>query len=491
MSEAGDDGRAAGPPTPRRIVLLLAGPLLCALLLALPVPTALSSEAWRLCALTAWMVLWWMTEAAPAPVTALLPIPLMPLFSVLPQDAVAANYGDPLIFLFLGGFLLAAAMQRWGLHRRIALSIVSRIGTGPSGIVAGFMLATAALSMWMSNTATAVMMLAVGLSVVEFVTAHHVDAVAVRRFGVALMLGIAYSASIGGIATLIGTPPNMLMAAYLQDQHGLRLDFARWMLLGVPLMLCLLPAAWVLLCRMLFPLHGMVLEGAHERIREELASLGRMSRGERIVLTVFVLTATLWITRTFIVDATGIALSDTTIAIAGATLLFLLPVSLARGEFVLDWRAAKTVPWGVLLLFGGGLALADAFQATGLAVAIGKAVGSLGEHSFALVLLATITAIVFLTELTSNVATTASCLPVLGAVAVGLGHGAEELVIPATLAASMAFMLPVATPPNALVFAWEGLTIRDMMKAGLWLNFAAIALIYLAMRVLAPMVLGP
>lgn len=472
----------------KRLFALAAGPVLMLILLVLPTPEGLSPEAWKLVALAAWMVVWWMFEAAPVPVTALLPIPIMPLLGIAEQSDVASSYGHPLIFLFLGGFLIAAAMQRWGLHRRIALRIVSVVGTSPGGIIAGFMLATAFLSMWISNTATTVMMFAVGISVVEFIAGRTEDAALTRRFGVALMLGIAYSASIGGVGTLIGTPPNTLLASFLSDNHGIQIDFGTWMLLGVPLVIVMLPLTWLLLCKVIFPTRGLTLGGADEIIGQELQALGTMSKGERIVLVVFTITALLWITRQWLVGLTGLNISDTSIALIAATLLFALPASVEKGYFTVEWDAAKKVPWGVLLLFGGGLALAGAFKSTGLAEAIGNAVGGLQGLDFALIVLVTITAIIFLTELTSNTATTATFLPILGAVAVGLGASPMTLAIPAALAASMAFMMPVATPPNAIVFSYEGMHIQDMMKAGIWLNLLSIGLIYGAMLYLAPRV---
>nr|WP_245725967.1 DASS family sodium-coupled anion symporter [Marinobacter mobilis] len=464
------------------------GPVLMFVVLVLPAPEALSPEAWRLVALAAWMVIWWMTEAVPVPVTALLPITLMPMLGIADQKAVGASYGNPLVFLFLGGFLIAAAMQRWGLHRRIALRIVKVVGTSPSGIIAGFMLATAFLSMWISNTATTVMMYAVAMSIVEFVSSRTSDRVMARRFGIALLLGVAYSASIGGVGTLIGTPPNTLLASFLSDSYGIRIDFGTWMLVGIPLVAIMLPLTWLLLCRLVFPVKGLDLGGAGKLIDQELSELGPMSRGEKIVMVVFLCTAGLWIFRSLLVQFTGLAVSDTSIALLAATILFVLPASVEKGQFTVEWSAAKMVPWGVLLLFGGGLALAGAFKSTGLAEAIGQGVGGLSGVSIGWIILATIAAIIFLTEITSNTATTATFLPILGAVAVGLGQSPLMLAIPVALSASMAFMMPVATPPNAIVFSYEDLQIADMMKAGIWLNLLTVALVYLAMWSLVPLV---
>lgn len=472
----------------RHIFALFLGPALMLSLLALPAPDLLQPAAWRLVALASWMVVWWMTEAAPVAVTALLPIPMMPLLDIASQEVVAAHYGNPLIFLFLGGFLIAAAMQRWGLHRRIALSIVKFVGASATGIIAGFMLATAFLSMWISNTATTVMMYAVGISIIEFVSDRIDDAEQTRTFGVALMLGIAYSASIGGVGTLIGTPPNTLLASFLSDSYDITIDFGTWMLLGIPLVIVMLPITWLLLCKIIFPVGNIKLDGAAALIEREVDELGAMSMGEKIVLVVFASTAILWVTRQWLVALTGLPVTDTTIALLAATLLFVLPASIEKGQFTVEWDASKNVPWGVLLLFGGGLALAGAFKDTGLADAIGHLVAALPVVDLSILVLVTAAVIILLTEITSNTATTATFLPILGAVAVGVGASPMTLAIPAALAASMAFMMPVATPPNAIVFSYEGLHIADMMKAGLWLNLVTIGLVYVAMLVLAPLV---
>lgn len=477
------------PLSTRHLIVLVAGPALTAVLLMLPAPEGMTPEAWRLVALASWMIIWWIGEAVPIPATALLPIPLMPLLGIAPIAPVSANYGHPLIFLFLGGFLLAAAMQRWGLHRRIALNIVLVVGTGAGGIIAGFMVATAFLSMWISNTAATIMMFAVGLSVIEFVAQKTPDRAMVRNFGVALMLGIAYAASIGGVGTLIGSPPNALLASYLQTTHNITIDFFTWMQMGIPVVLVMLPAAWLLLTRVIFPVRNLRIGDAGEVIRSELAGLGTMSGGERAVAVVFVSAALGWILREPLADWSGLPITDTTVALVAALLLFAWPVSRKPGRFVLDWESARGIPWGVLLLFGGGLALAHAFKETGLAEWIGLQVSGLDVSTWVLVFLV-IAAIVYLTEITSNTASTATFLPILGAVAVGLELDPRLLVVPVALGASMAFMMPVATPPNAIVFSWDGLRLGDMVRAGFWLNIMAIAVIFGAMVWLAPMVFG-
>jgi sodium-dependent dicarboxylate transporter 2/3/5 len=434
-------------------------------------------------------VIWWLTEAVPIPATALLPLVLMPLLGVQEIKPTAANFAHPLIFLFLGGFLLAAAMQRAGLHRRVALHIVTAVGTTPSRIVLGFMLATAFLSMWISNTATTIMMFAVGLSVIDLISERTGDRRMVKNFGVALMLAIAYSASIGGVGTLIGTPPNALLASFLQSNYGIEVSFAGWMLLGVPIVLVMLPLTWLMLTRVLFPARDIAIDDPKGVVEKQLIELGAMSRAERLVGIVFLGAATAWILRTQLVDLTGLPIDDSMIAMMAALLLFAIPVSRRRGEFALDWSVARNLPWGILLLFGGGLALAGGFSASGLAEWIGNAVAGLDVSTLALVLIVTI-AIVYLTEITSNTASTATFLPILGAVAVGLSLAPSVLTVPVALGASMAFMMPVATPPNAIVFAYEEMTLADMVRAGMALNVIAIGVAFGLFWLIGPAVFG-
>lgn len=474
----------------RRLFFLLLGPTITFVLMSMQPPGQLSPEAWTLLGLMLWMILWWMTEAAPVPVTALLPIPMMPLLNIASQKEVTANYGHPLIFLFLGGFLIAAAMQRWGLHKRIALNIVNLLGGTAPRVIAGFMLSTAFLSMWISNTATTVMMFAVAISIIEMISEKATDPAKARTFSIALLLGIAYSASIGGVGTLIGTPPNTLLASFLMDSYEITIDFSTWMLMGFPLVVIMLPITWLLLCKWLYPIKNELLFEDQNFFKNEIKKLGVMSPGEKIVLVMFVLTALSWLTRKWLVSWTGLTISDTTIAMISAILMFVIPASIQRGRFTIEWESTKNIPWGVLFLFGGGLALAGAFRSTGLASAIGDWVSDMGAIEASLYILITTAAIIFLTEVTSNTATTATFLPILGATAIGLGLDPMVMCIPAALAASMAFMMPVATPPNAIVFSYEHLRIADMMRAGLLLNILTIILIYAAMIMLAPVVFG-
>lgn len=480
----------AATPSSRRsartAIALLAGPLLALLVLLLPPPQDMPQEAWRLVALAVWMVVWWLSEAVDIAVTALLPIILMPLLGIAPIREVTENYGHPLIFLFLGGFLLAIAMQNVGLHRRVALAIVAKVGSSPARIVLGFMLATAFLSMWISNTASTIMMYAVGLSVIDFVAGHTEDRGKARTFGIALMLGIAYSASIGGVGTLIGTPPNALLASFLASEYQITVDFFTWMLFGVPLVLVMLPLTWLLLTRLLYPAGAIDVGDPSRVVRSELQALGSPSAHEIWVGLVFILAALGWILRDPISALTGLPLTDTTVAMTAAILLFAVPI---KGRRALTWESAKSLPWRILILFGGGLALAGGFGSTGLAAWIGAQVASVEIETWLLILLV-IGLIVYLTEITSNTASTATFLPVLAAVAVGLDLDPRILTIPVALGASMAFMMPVATPPNAIVFSYEDLGLKDMVRAGFLLNLLAIALCFLTVQFLLRPILG-
>ena len=486
------------------------------------------------------MTVLWVTEALPIPATALLPLVLFPLltgnaprssapggwltdwglapwgvettrgtflasgefrFSSLPDYGDRINmveaakpYADPIIFLFMGGFMIALAMERWGLHRRIALRIMLLVGTKPSSLVAGFMIASALLSMWVSNTATVVMMLPIALSVIALVRrelAATGQSIPTGRggqfnFAVCLLLGTAYAASIGGVGTLIGSPPNALMAGYLRSQN-VDISFAKWMLIGVPFVVAFIPLAWATLTRYAFPIRIKEIPGGRALIRRELEAQGRVSFAESVVLIVFVLTAGLWITRPWLEKiAVGdsnwmpfVGLNDSVIAIAAALVLFAVPINLKRGVFLLTWEQAARLPWGTLILFGGGLSLASAVQSSGLANYIGFSLQALRWMDTAALVLCVIVLLVFLTELTSNTATIATFLPILAAVAIGTGRFPPVLIVPATISVSLAFMMPVATPPNAIVFASGEVTIAQMCRAGFVLNLIGIVLVFL------------
>ena len=430
-----------------------------------------------------WMAAWWLTEAIDIAATALLPMVLFPLAGIASIEKTTAPYASSVIFLFLGSFVVALSMQRWGLDRRIALHILRLVGTRPAHMIGGFMIATAALSAFVSNTATAAMMLPIAASVVA--VAHRrtgaEETPRQKNFPPALMLAIAYSASIGGLATIVGTPPNLFLVGFLRKSRGLEVSFASWLEIGLPLAAVLLPVTWWLLTQRLYPVERRPVPGAAEALREALAALGPMSRGERATLVVFAAAATAWIVRPLLsawtlFGARPLAgLSDTGVAVIAALALFLIRVDPERPEeHAMDWATAEKLPWGVLILFGGGLSLAAAIQSHGVAEFLGAQAHALASWpELAIVMLVTTTTI-FLTELTSNTATAAALVPILAAVAPGLGVPELHLVIPATLAASCAFMLPVATPPNAIVFGSGRVTQRQMARAGFWLNLIAI-----------------
>nr|WP_245857112.1 DASS family sodium-coupled anion symporter [Actinoalloteichus hoggarensis] len=473
-----------------------AGPVvfLAALLL---LPDTLAPEGKATAAIALLMAIWWMTEAIPIPATALLPLVLFPVLDVAPLADVAPPYANDIIFLFMGGFMLALAMQRWNLHKRIALRTVLAVGTSPRMLVAGFMVATGFVSMWVSNTATAVMMLPIGLSVLGLVKQLG-DGKGDPNFGSALMLGIAYAASIGSLGTIIGTPPNTLLVGYLADNHDINIGFGQWMLFGVPIAVVFLLLTWLVLTRFVYPPRMKELPGGRELIQEQLAKLGPLSRGEKLTLLVFVLAAVSWISVPLLADVEAIAtalpflanVSDGVIAMVVAVLLFLLPVEPRKGVNVLDWETAKELPWGVLLLFGGGLSLSGQFTTTGLSTWIGERVTALGVLPLVVLIALVAVLVLFLTELTSNTATAATFLPILGGVALGLGLDPMLLAIPVALAATCAFMLPVATPPNAIAYGSGYVTINQMVRAGVWLNLIAVALITIAMYALAGLVFG-
>jgi sodium-dependent dicarboxylate transporter 2/3/5 len=454
------------------ILALIIGPAMLALTLLLPAPTGMNAEAWLALGAALWMAIWWATEAVPIPATALLPLILVPVLGIAEVGDLAGAYANGIIFLFLGGFLLGLAMQRWALHRRIALNILLAVGQQPNRQIAGFIIATAFLSMWVSNTATSIMMLPIGVSVVSFLPDGN-DGER-RRFAVALLLAIAYSASIGGIATLIGTPPNAMLAAYLKESHGISIGFGQWMMIGLPVALGMLVFTWWWLCRKGFA--GLETSGSRDLLRTELQMLGPLCGGEARVLLIFVATAAAWIFRPLLNDYLP-GVTDTVIAMTAGILLFTVRSGGADSQALLDWQSAEKLPWGVLLLFGGGLALATMIKSSGLAEWLAQNFSMLNAWPLFAMVLVIVTVIIFLTEITSNTATTATFLPLLGALAVAQSVSPMLFVIPAAIAASCAFMMPVATPPNAVVFGSGEVGIKDMMQAGLLLNLFGIALI--------------
>lgn len=462
-----------GAGAPRKFIAIAVGVALLAVTIVVPPPAGLKPEAWLVAGVALLMATWWITEAVPIPATALLPLVLFPLLGVVPIRNAAAPYADPIIFLFLGGFIIGAGMQRWKLHERIGLGVVARVGghagVSPARLCGGFLLATAFLSMWISNSATAIIMLPVAMSVLSLLDRKGSIEPEIRhRLGLSLMLSVAYGASIGGLATLIGTPPNALLAAYLAREHQIVVGFARWMIIGVPIAIVLLLLAWLVLIRM-FPMPATLAGEAAHSIDGELQRLGAMQAPEFRVALVFGLTAAAWIMRPLFAGLVP-GLDDTMIALIGALLLFLLPAGDGHGSRLLDWSGLKSLPFDVLILFGGGLSLAAAISSSGLAEWIGQTLGGLSAWPVLLLIAVVTVAMLFLTELTSNIASAATFIPIGGAIAVGIGLDPAMLALPLALAASCAFMLPVATPPNAIVFSSGQITIGDMARVGIWMN---------------------
>ena len=440
-----------------------------------------------------WMAVWWMTEAIPIYITSLLPLAVLPLFGAFTIRQTAAPYAHELIYLFMGGFLIALSMERWGLHRRFAFGALRLVGTNPHRVVFGFMAATAFMSMWVSNTATTIMMLPIALSVIDLVlrrvggkTIGETESFsegAGHNFALCLLLGIAYAASIGGIGTLIGTPPNLFLASYIETHLGREISFVRWMGIGLPLVIVFIPIVWFLVTRVLYPIRIGDIEGGRALITDGYRKLGPMKRGEWTTLVVFIVAATSWILRPLLtkIVIAGVhplaGLTDPGIAMIAALSLFVIPVDAKKRVFAMDWETAVKLPWGILVLFGGGLSLAAAISANGVGDFIGNQVAALGVLPGVVLVLVVTAMMIFLTELTSNTATTATLVPILAAIAPGLGLSPYVLIVPAAVAASCAFMLPVATPPNAIVFGSGYVRIAQMARAGLWLNFLGILLV--------------
>lgn len=461
-------------------------------MLLMPVPENLSVAGWRTAAVALLMAVWWITEVIPIPATAMVPLVLFPLLGIADIGETANPYANPMIFLFMGGFILAIAMQEWDLHRRVALNIIHVIGSKPRSIVAGFMISTALMSMWVSNTAATMMMLPIALSVIELTkteNASEADIARYRSFAVTLMLAIAYSASVGGLATVIGTPTNALLIGFVQESYGIEISFAQWMLVGLPIVILGLPVIFYTLASWVYPIRFEALPGGREYLESQLKGLGRINRPEVMVAVIFSMVALLWMTRPLIGSWIP-GISDAGIAIFGALLLFLIPVSIRKGQFLLTWKAAQKLPWGVLILFGGGLTLAGAIHRTGLAEWIGGYFSALGGLPVILIILIVAMVIIMFTELASNSATAAAFLPIMGSVAMGMGENPLILAVPVAVVASCAFMLPVATPPNAIVYGSGMMTIPQMARAGLVLNVLFAMLITLLTYYLFTWILG-
>jgi sodium-dependent dicarboxylate transporter 2/3/5 len=451
----------------------------------------LNPAAQAVLATTAWVAVWWITEAMPMAATALLPVVLFPITGGLDLDTTTTTYFSPIVVLFLGGFVIAIAIERWNLHQRIAMNIIKIIGTNSQRIILGFMVATAFLSMWISNTATTLMMLPIGLAIAKKISEmqQNTSEKEIRKFRKALMLGIAYAASVGGMATLIGTPTNAIFAGIVNEIFGVEITFVQWFSFGLPLSIILLLLAWLYLTKVAFTLSSMEAKGAKQEIGDHLKSFGKMSYEEKMVALVFGITAASWILRSFVLVNIIPNINDTVIAIFGALSLFLIPAS-EKGTMLMDWKSAEKLPWGILILFGGGLTIAAGFTNSGLAEWVGGRLSVMQNFHYALILLVVILMVNFFTEITSNVATASVMLPILASLASSIGVHPYGLMAGASIAASCAFMLPVATPPNAIAYASGFLEIDDMVKNGIWMNLISSLLLFLFIYFLMPPIWG-
>lgn len=461
------------------------GPLLFSLIYIFFPSDTISPNAYKVLALAAWMVSWWITEAVPIPITALLPLIFLPTLEVLSLDEATMQYANPSIFLFMGGFMIAIALEKHKLHERIALNLIRITGTSGNGIILGFTLATAFLSMWISNTATALMMLPIAASVVELIRRRDSPAgthisIEEKYFALGLMLSIGYAASIGGMATLIGTPPNVVFISYVRQFYNQEISFLQWMIVGIPVSALTLACTYIIITRILFPNRLTKIEGSNELIKNNLQALGKMGKPEKLVLLVFCLTSFFWIFQQLLNSVLQQKIfNDTNIAMAGGVLMFLVPVNLTNKVFLLDWEDMKRLPWGILILFGGGICLAKGMEASRIIKSLGDMIAAQYHLEFWQLVLMLITITIVLTEFMSNVALVTIFIPVVFAVSNGLGYNPILLAMPVTFAASCAFMFPISTPPNAIVFASGYIKMRDMMRAGILLNFMAILIIWL------------
>ncbi|QOD59549.1 DASS family sodium-coupled anion symporter [Polaribacter haliotis] len=472
---------------PSQKIGLLLGPFLFFLIQFLPI-TLVSEKADAVIAVAIWMVIWWITETVNIAVTALLPLILFPLLKIMSIADVGANYGSPIIFLFFGGFILALALEKVNLHKRIALNIVKYTGTTPNKVVLGFMLATAFMSMWISNTASTVVMLPIAISVIRLLIKDE-DGFTKgdKNFALSIMLGIAFGANAGGIATVIGTPPNSILIGLLENQYNIQISFLTWMSFGLPFSIIMIVAVYFVLVKWMFPCKDILFTASGNIIEDEIKKLGKISKEEKRVLTVFAITVSLWITRTIINSIfPELKLSDTIISLIGAVSLFAIPMNFKKGNFILEWKDTSKLAWGILILFGGGLALAKGMDSSGLVDLITETI-SAGNFPVLLTVSLLILLMLFMTEIMSNVALVAVLAPVVAGIAIGLNIPILNLLIPVTMASSCAFMLPMATPPNAIVFASGYVKVNQMVRAGIFLNLIAVGLLILYYQFIIPL----
>lgn len=471
----------------KKIGLLLA-PILFFIVISLPFHmVSVTGDA--VIAVAIWMVIWWITEAVHIAVTALLPLVLFPLLGVMNAPDVGANYGSPIIFLFFGGFVLALALEKVNLHKRIALTIIKMTGTTPNKVILGFMIATAFMSMWISNTASTVVMLPIAISVIKLLIDDE-DGFTKgdRNFALSVMLGIAFSANAGGIATVIGTPPNSVLIGLLENEYNMEISFVKWMTMGLPFSIIMVTLCYLVLVKLMFPCNDIRFTTSSHVISVELQKLGKISKEEKRVLIIFAITVTLWITRTLINNLfPGLKLSDTIISLIGALSLFVIPLNLKKGTFILQWNDTSKLAWGILILFGGGLALAKGMASSGLVDVITQTIQD-GNFPITLTVALLIVLMLFMTELMSNVALVAVLAPVVAGIAIGLNIPILNVLIPVTMASSCAFMLPMATPPNAIVFASGYVKVNQMVRAGVLLNILAVGLLILYYLFVIPVI---
>ena len=457
----------------------------------LPPPETMPLSAWHTAIAAILMAIWWCTEAVHVSVTAIVPLAIFPLLGIGDIKTVAAPYANPIIYLFMGGFVIALAVEKWDLHKRIALTILTSVGKSGPAIVGGFMLASAIISMWVMNTSTTLMLLPIGVSVVKIVSesADELNDTQKHNFQLAVLLGIAYSATIGGMATIVGTAPNAFFVGFMKESGFTEIGFGQFMLVGFPLTLVMLPLAWFAITHIVFPIKFSTSDATRNHLYKLRADLGLMSIAEKRVSVVFASAAFLWMTRPLLnMLSIFSGLSDAGIAMIAATILFLIPSANKNDPYLMKWETMSKLPWGLLILFGGGLSLASAVTQTGLADWIGESLVVLGGAGTIVLVIVITTLIAFLTELTSNTATTGTFLPVVAALAIGINVDPLIFALPATLAASCAFMLPVATPPNGIVYGSGYIRIPEMVKAGFVLNIIGIVVLSILALIVAPIV---
>jgi solute carrier family 13 (sodium-dependent dicarboxylate transporter), member 2/3/5 len=471
----------------KKICPLLLGPLVFLSLLSIEPPQLFNQNQWYLLCILCWMIIWWATEAVALAVTALMPIVLFPSFSLLTEEQVSINYSKPIVFLFMGGFFIAKAIEKCGLHHRLALNILKHSCSSLKTLFLGVMLSTAIMSMFISNTATTIMMFTIVISIIDFIKKNSpTNKDDIEKIGANLMLAVAYSASIGGVGTLIGTPPNLFLANYLQDRHNIKIGMLEWMKYGLPFVIFMLPSSWLWLTRTIKKQDTKLITNLKNKITSDINNLGRLNRKQIFVSLIFTLAVVLWFSKIYINNSKilGFNLSDTTVAIGCSLLLFCIPHQIKKTTYLLTWQDALKIPWGILLLFGAGLSISAAFKATQLDLAIaGKLTIFSNLNPILLIIILTATSL-FLTEISSNLASIATLLPIVSAIALTSKLEVIQMLIPVTLASSCAFMLPIATPPNAIVFSYDKLSIKHMIRNGFFLNILALVTVVSIIKII-------